>query len=105
MFISLKAIFLEKEFLGEEIVASKDGLDEVQQVEGPTPIAEPKSDLIRSNPEPNVPIPLRRSDRVPHQPDKYYSFLIQDGDPIKLDENDEDSITCMDVMQRSDSDK
>ena len=46
MFVSLKVTFLEKEFLGEGIVASKVELDEVQQVEGPTPIAEPESDLI-----------------------------------------------------------
>ena len=66
MFISLKVTFLEKEFLGEGTVASKVELDEVQQVEGSTPIAEPKSDFIRSDLEPNVPAPLRRSDRVPH---------------------------------------
>ena len=70
MFVSLKAIFLEKEFLGEGTVASKVELDEVQQVEGPTPIAEPESDMIRSYPEPNVPAPLRRSGRVPHQPNR-----------------------------------
>ena len=93
MFVSLKAIFLEKEFLGEGTVASKVELDEVQQVEGPTPIAEPESDMIRSDLEPNVPAPLRRSDRVPHQLDRYYGFLVRDGDPIKLDENNEDPIT------------
>ena len=64
MFVSLKATFLEKEFLSEGTVASKVELDEVQQVEGPTPIAEPESDLIRSDSEPNVPAPLRRSGRV-----------------------------------------
>ena len=74
VFVSLKAIFLEKEFLGEGTVASKVELDEVQQVEGPTPIAEPETDMIRSYPEPNVPAPLRRSGRVPHQPDRYYGF-------------------------------
>ena len=42
---------------------------------------------------------------VPHQPDRYYGFLIQDGDPVELDENNEDSITYMDAIQRSDSDK
>ena len=59
MFVSLKATFLEKEFLSKGTVASKVELDEVQQVKGPTPIAKPKSDLIRSDPEPNVPAPLR----------------------------------------------
>ena len=52
VFVSLKAIFLEKEFLGEGTVASKVELDEVQQVEGLTPIAEPESDLIRSDQSP-----------------------------------------------------
>ena len=50
-----------------------------------------------------VEAPLRRSGRVPCQSDRYYSFLIQDGDPIELDENDENSIIYMEVMQRPDS--
>ena len=105
MFVSLKAIFLKKEFLGEGTVASKVELDEVRQVEKSTQVAEPESDLIRSDPEPIVQAPIRRSGRVPCQPDKYYSFLIWDDDPIKLDENDEDPITYMDAMQRPDSEK
>ena len=105
VFVSLKAIFLEKEFLGEGTVASKVELDEVQQVEGPTPIAEPESDMIRSDSEPNIPAPLRRSGRVPHQPDRYYDFLVWDGDPIELDENNEDPITYMDAIQRSEFEK
>ena len=59
VFVSLKATFLEKKFLGEGTVASKVELDEVQHVEGPTPTAKPESDLIRSGLEPNVPAPLR----------------------------------------------
>ena len=59
MFVSLKTIFLKKEFLSEGTLTSKVELDEVQQVEGPTPIAEPESDLIRSDLKPNVPAPLR----------------------------------------------
>ena len=105
VFVNLKATFLEKEFLGEGTVASKVELDKVQQVERPTPIAEPESDLIRSDLEPNVPAPLRRSDRVPCQSDRYYDFLVRDDDPIELDENDEDLITYMDAMQRPDSEK
>ena len=98
MFVSLKAIFLEIEFLGEGTVASKVELDEVRQVEKSTQVAEPESDLIRSDPEPIVPASLRRSGRVPHQPDRYYGFLVRDDDPIELDENDEDPITYMDAM-------
>ena len=56
---ALRQSFLEKEFLGEGTIASKVELDEVQQVEGPTPIAEPESDMIRSDPEPNISVPLR----------------------------------------------
>ena len=59
LFISLKVTFLEKKFLGEGIVVSKVELDEVQQVEGPTPITKPKLDLIRSDLELNVPASLR----------------------------------------------
>ena len=45
----------------------------------------------------------RRSDRVPHPSDRYYGYLVQDGDPVELDENNEDPIIYMDAMQRSDS--
>ena len=60
--------------------------------------------MIGPNLEP-VEEPLRRSSRVPHQPDRYFNFLIYDDDPIELDENDEDPITYMDALQRSDSEK
>ena len=49
--------------------------------------------------------PLRRSSRVPHQLDRYYDFLIQNRDPIKLDEKDEDPIIYMEAMQRPDFQK
>ena len=77
VFVSLKAIFLEKVFLGEGTVASKVELEEVQQVEKLTQIAELESNLIRSDPKPIVPAPLRRSGRVPCQPDRYYGFLVR----------------------------
>ena len=70
-----------------------------------TQVAEPEPNLVRSDPEPIVQAPLRRSGRVPYQPDRYYGFLVRVDDPIKLDENDEDPITYMDAMQRSDFDK
>ena len=70
-----------------------------------TQVAAPEPDLVRSDPEPIVPTPLRRSGRVPRQPDRYYGFLVRDGDPIELDENDEDPITYMNAMQRSDLEK
>ena len=62
-------------------------------------------DLIRLNSKPVVEISLRRFDRVLHQSDRYYDFLIQDGDLVKLDKNNEDLIIYMDTIQRSDSDK
>ena len=46
---------------------------------------------------------LRGSDRVPHQPDRYCCFYVQDGDPIDLNKNDEDLINCVDALQRSNS--
>ena len=61
--------------------------------------------MVRSNSEPIVSAPLRLSGRVPCQPDRYYGFLVRDGDPVELDENDEDLITYMDAMQRRDSEK
>ena len=61
--------------------------------------------MIRSNLESIVKVPLWRSGRVPHQPDRSYDFLARDGDPVELDENDKDPITYIDVMQRSDSEK
>ena len=59
VFVRLKAIFLKKEFLDEGTVASKVKLEEVQQVEKLTQVAEPELDLVRSDPEPIVPAPSR----------------------------------------------
>ena len=91
---------MKKKFLGEGANACKIKLDEIHEVERSTHteldlICESNSELVEAS--------LRRSDRVPHQPDRYYDFLIQDGDPIELDENDEDLITYMEVMQKLDS--
>ena len=61
--------------------------------------------MIRSNLKPDIQISLRQSSKVPHQPDRYLDFLIRDGDPIELDENNEDPVTYMDAMQRTDSKK
>ena len=52
-----------------------------------------------------VEAPLKRFDRVSHQPDIYYNFLIQVEDPIELNENNEDPITYMEAIQMSDSQK
>ena len=57
-----------------------------------------ESDLIRSNLEPNTEASLRRSDRVPYQSDIYLGFLIWDGDPVELDENNEDLVTYIDAI-------
>ena len=35
----------------------------------------------------------------------YLSFLIQDGDPVELDENNEDPVIYIDVIQKFDSEK
>ena len=99
------SVLLKKEFLDEGTVASKVELDEVRQVKKLTQVAEPESDLIRSDLEFIVQAPLRRSGRVPRQPDRYYDFLVRNDDPIELDENDEDLITYMDAIQRPDSEK
>ena len=68
-------------------------------MEVPTHSSEPTElDLIRSNPELIEDASLRRSGRVPHQPDRYYNFLVRDGDPVELDENNKDPITYMNAM-------
>ena len=106
LFVSNKAVLLEKKFFSEGTDVSKVKLDEVQSVEEPTQTSENiKSDLIRSNSDPIVKAPLRRSDRVPYQSNRYYDFLIRDSDPIELNENNEDPITYMDAIQKSDSEK
>ena len=94
--------FWKKKFLSEGANTCKIELDEIHEVKGLTHI---ELDLIgESNLKP-VEAPLKRSDRVPHQSDRYYSFFIRDGDLIELDENDENPITYMEAMQRSDSQK
>ena len=71
MFVALRAIFLEKEFLGEGTVASKIELGKVWPVEE---LAHSEgiieSTMIRSHPK----LTLRRFDRVPHQSNRYYDF-------------------------------
>ena len=106
MFISNRAVFLEKKFLDKETNTSKIELDKVRSIEEPTHSSKPiELDLIRSNPKPIVKSSLRRSNSIPYQPDRYYNFLVRDGDPVELDENNENLITYMDVTQRTDSDK
>ena len=102
VFVSIRAIFLEKQFLGEGVNTCKIELDEVHEVGGPT---HTELDLIGESSSEPVEAPLRRSGRVPCQLYRYYSFLIQDGDSIKLDKNDENSITYIEAMQRPDSHK
>ena len=95
---------MEKEYLTKSAKANVE-LNEVQQEEVPLhseTTIEPA--LIGSNPEP-IEEPLRRSSRVPRQSDRYFDFLVCDGDPIELDENDEDPITYMDALQRSNSER
>ena len=104
LFVSMRATFLKKEYLiGSAKVNSE--LNEVRQGEVPlhseTTI---ESALIGSDPEP-IEEPLRRSGRVPRQSDRYFGFLVRDWDPIELDENNEDPITYMDALQRSDSER
>ena len=54
---------------------------------------------------PIVEAPLRRFGRVSCQPDRDCGFLVSDGYPVELDENNKDLITYKDAMQRSDFDK
>ena len=99
MFVSNKAFFLEKEFFSEGTDATKVELDKVRLVEELTQIiVSIESNLIRSNPKSIVEASLRRSSRVPCQLDRYYGFLIRDGDLIELDKNNKDLITYIDAM-------
>ena len=95
VFVSLEAIFLEKKFLGEGTVAAKIELGKVQPVKEHVHSKDITESAVS---ESHLKSTSRRSDIVPHQSDRYYSFLIWDGDPIKLDENDEDLITYIDAM-------
>ena len=61
------------QFLGEGANAYKIKLDKVYEVEGPT---HTKLYLIGESILEPVEAPLRRSSRVPHQSNIYYSFLI-----------------------------
>ena len=106
MFISNRIVFLKKKNFEKRTDTTKVELDEVRSIEEPTQTTKPtESDLIRSNPKPIIEALLRRSGRVLRQSDRYYDFLVWDGDPVKFDKNNEDPITYMDAMQRSDFDK
>ena len=93
---------MKKEFLREETNVSKIELNDIHEVVEPV---HSKSDLIEKSNLESVEVPLRRSDKVPHQLDRYYIFLIQNSDTIELDENDEHLITYMEAMQRHNSQK
>ena len=75
-------------------------LNKVHEVERPTYT---ELDSIGESNLESIEAPLRRFSRVLHQPDRYCGFLVWDGDPIELDENNEDSIIYMDALQRSNS--
>ena len=68
VFVSNRTVFLKKNFFKKRTNVSK----------------------IRSNLKSIIEISLRRFGRVLHQPDKYYDFLIHNGDPVQLNENNED---------------
>ena len=73
MFISNNTIFLKKKFLEKETNASKIKLSKVYEIEEPV---HTESDLIGESNSKPMEAPLRRFDRVPHQPNKYYDFLV-----------------------------
>ena len=81
MFVSMRATFLEKEYLIGSAKANVE-LNEVRQEEVPL-YSETTIELalIGSDPEP-IEEPLRRSSRVPHQLDRYFNFLVHDGIPL-----------------------
>ena len=97
---SLLGLSFWKEVPWRRKVASKIELIEVQSVEEPVRSKDiTESTVSESHSEPTP----RRSGSVPHQSDIYYDFLVRDGDPIELDENNEDPIIYMDAFQRFDS--
>ena len=78
MFVSNRIVFLKREFLREETTATKIKLGEVCEVEKQTPLSKnTELDLIgESNLKLIIEVLLRRSDKVLHQPDRYYDFLV-----------------------------
>ena len=75
VFVSSRAVFLKKKFLGKETDATKVEFDEVRQIEELTQSNEPiESNLIRSNPKPIIEVLLRRSDKVPYPLDRYFGI-------------------------------
>ena len=78
----MRATFLEKEYLTGSAKANVE-LNEVRQGEVPLHLEtaiEPA--LIGSNSEP-VEKSLRKSGRVPRQSDRYFGFLVCDGDLVE----------------------
>ena len=73
MFVSNRTIFLKKIFFRERTNASKIKLDKVHEVEES---AYTESNLIEKSNSESVEASLRRSDRVPHQLDRYNDFLV-----------------------------
>jgi len=90
VFVSIEAVFLEKEFISRRQSGRNFELNEIQEVQEPQTEVETQENVPSSSSSVIVPIQPRRSGRASHQPDRYVGLIEEDGSlDILLMESDE----------------
>ena len=96
VFVSRHATFMEKEFILQKGSGRNIELGEVQQKD----TVQSTNNIVRVEPEHTT--PLRRSERVPHAPQRY-GFIIENNE-AQIIQNDE-PLTYMEAVMSRDSDR
>ena len=104
VFVSLRAVFLEREFISNKNSGSEVQLEEVQVPQIPTQDSVEREnvsqEVVETQPSTHD---LRRSDRIHRKPERY-GFLITDDQNVKLIEDNEPT-TYREAIESPVSDK
>ena len=111
VFVAKTGVFLERDFVSRKTSGRTFDLEEIQDLDNSTEVEqEPQSvvdgeivaqRVVEQQPV-QVDLPLRRSDRVRRQPERY-SFLLSDHDDVMLIENE--PTTYQEAVMSPDSEK
>lgn len=100
VFVSRHATFLEKQFILEGNSGSKIELNEVQEAQTTTV----QEETPVQTEQPSVEQPIRRSERVSRQPERYYGLVIENDNELSIIDDD-DPMTYNEAMSSVDSEK
>jgi len=102
VFVARNGVFLEKDFISKRISGSKVELEEVRdtQTNNEPDIEERDTSMVDAS-ENITQEPPRRSDRIRHEPDRYYGYLVtEDDDVVHIDD---EPTTYQEAMSSSES--